>query len=114
MTRGQINAMLKAVGLPVAYDHFDTNDDDRPSGPPFICFLYPNRDDFAADNRNYVRITALRVELYTDAPSFDLEDSLEAALDAAELAYSKSGPDYIDDERMYITTYETEVILNGE
>ena len=26
----------------------------------------------------------------------------------------KSGPDYIDDERMYITTYETEVILNGE
>ena len=101
--------MIASVGLPCAYDHFKAGD--GPGKPPFVCFLYPNRDDFMADNTSYVKITALHIELYTDNVRFDLEDALEAALIAAELTFSKDGPRFIDSERMYMTTYDTEVLL---
>lgn len=109
MTREEIATMIESVGVPYAYDHFTK--EDAPSGTPFICFLYPNRDDFMADNANYVRITALRIELYTDNVDFDLEETLEATLTAAELPYAKSGPEFIQDESMYMTTYDTEVYI---
>lgn len=104
--------MIAGIGLPYAYDHFDNEPGKHPQGPPFICFLYPNRDDLMADNANYVPITALTVELYTDEVDFALEERTEAALSAAGLTYGKSGPTYIDSEKMYMTTYNTEVLLD--
>ena len=101
--------MIAGVGIPYAYYQFKKKD--APGGPPFICFLYPERDDFLADDENYRQITALRVELYTDAPDFALEDSVEAALNGAGLVFTKDGPDYIESERMYMTTYSTTVLL---
>lgn len=111
MTRAQIAGMIEAVGLPFAYDHFTKGE--APSGPPYICFLYPGRDDFAADDANYARVTALQIELYAREPDFTHEETLEAALTAAGLAYEKSGPGYIDEEKMYMTTYTTEVLLTN-
>ena len=111
MTRQEIAEMIASVGLPYAYDHFEDKDGEHPQGPPFICFMYPNRDDFMADNTNYARITALNIELYTDNVDFDIEEQLEAALNSAELPYAKAQV-YIDGERMYQTTYTTEVYLN--
>lgn len=105
--------MIAGVGLPYAYDHFDENDADRPDGPPFICFLYPGRDDFMADDANYSRITELVIELYTDNADFTLEESVEAALTAAGLPFGKSGPTHIESERMFQTTYTTEVLLTN-
>ena len=109
MTRDEIAAMLAGVGLPTAYDHF--TEAEAPGAPPFICFLYPNRNDFAADDNVYAKITALRVELYTDDPTPALEESLEAALEAKGLIYDKEGPGYIDGEKMYMTAYDTDVLL---
>lgn len=111
MTREEIATMIAGIGLPNAYDHFDEADGEHPQGPPFICFLYPNSDDFMADNINYARVTALRVELYTDEPDFSLEDAVEAALTAQELPFAKA-QEYIDGERMYLTSYDTEVLLH--
>lgn len=111
MTREEISTMIAGIGLPYAYDHFDEADGEHPQGPPFICFLYPNSDDFMADNINYARVTALRVELYTDEPDFSLEDAVEAALIAQELPFAKA-QEYIDGERMYLTSYDTEVLLH--
>ena len=109
MTRDDIASMLAGVGLPYAYDHFEK--DESPGGPPFICFLYPEDGDFKADGTNYQRITDLSVELYTDAPSFTLEASLEAALSGADLVFTRTGPRYIESERMYQTVYDTSVLL---
>lgn len=103
--------MIAGVGLPYAYDHFEDKKGKHPQGPPFICFLYPNDDDFKADDCNYARITALVIELYADNVAFDLEESVEAALTAAGLPFSKAGPSWISSERMYQTTYNTEVLL---
>jgi len=112
MTRAQIATMIAGVGLPYAYDHFDKKDGENPQGPPFICFLYPQNDDFKADNINYARITALVIELYTDNVDFEKEEAIESALNANELPYTKTQV-YIDGEKMYQTTYNTEVYLNA-
>ena len=101
--------MIAGVGIPYAYYQFKKKD--APGGPPFILFLYPERADFLADDTNYRQITTLRVELYTDEPDFALEDSVETALAGAGLVFTKDGPDYIQSERMYMTTYETSVVL---
>lgn len=112
MTRAEIAAMIGSIGLPYAYDHFNDKDGAHPQGPPFVCFMYPNDDDLQADNINYARITALVIELYTDNVEFDLEESVEDVLTANALPYSKAQT-YIEGERMYQTTYTTEVCING-
>lgn len=109
MTHEEIATMIAGIGLPYAYHHFEPGE---AVDPPFICFLYPARNDFVADGKNYVKITELDVELYTDEPDFTLEASVEDALDAADLVYTIEGPTYIDSERMYMTTFSTSVILD--
>lgn len=113
MTRTEIAQMIAGIGLPYAYDHFSDADGAHPQGPPFICFLYPNSNDLFADNINYAQITALTIELYTDEVDFALEGAVEAALTAAELPYAKYQT-YIDSERMYQTSYNTEVYLHAD
>lgn len=109
MTREEIAAMIASVGLPYAYDHFEKRN--APGGPPFICFLYTDSDDFLADGVNYQRVTDLTIELYVDAPDFALEAAVETALNGAGLVYARSGPEYIQEERMYRTIYDTSVLL---
>ena len=112
MTRAEIATMIANVGLPYAYNHFSKDDGEAPQGPPFICFFYPNNDDFIADNINYAQITALVIELYTDNVDFDKEEAIETALTAAELPYTKAQT-YIESEKMYQTIYNTEVYIHG-
>ena len=107
MTTQEVAAMIASVGLPYAYNHFD-----EPQNLPFICFLYPDNDNFVADNVNYIRVTALSIELYTNDADFDLEAAVEAVLTANELPFTKA-QEYIEGERMYQTTFDTEVILYG-
>lgn len=109
MTRAEIFTMLKSVGIPTAYHHFAENTGIQ---PPFICFYCPDDNDFLADNTNYVKVDALTVELYTDNKDFELEGRLEAALNGAGLVYTRFG-EYIDSEKMYMQTYETEVLIDG-
>lgn len=111
MTREEIATMIAGIGLPYAYNHFDEADGAHPQGPPFICFLYPESNDFMADNVNYARVTELDIELYTDEVDFALEDAVEAAMIAQELPFART-QDYLDEERMFKTTYNTEVLLH--
>ena len=112
MTYEQIDDMIGSVGLPYAYDHFDKDDVNRPDGPPFIAFLYPQNNDTVFDDRNYVQIEQLVIELYTDNKDFDHETAIEDVLNANDLPFEKDST-YLDDEHMYMTTYTTEVCING-
>ena len=112
MTHNAIASMLAGIGLPYAYDHF--GEGEAPGGPPFICFFYTADDDFLSDDSNYQRITGLTVELYTDAPDWSNESAVESAMSGSGLVFSKDGPSYIENERMYQTTWETEVLLDAE
>ena len=112
MTYEQIDDMIGSVGLPYAYNYFAKGDVNRPAGPPFIAFLYPQNNDFAADDHNYIHVEQLVIELYTDNKDFDHETAIEDVLNANDLPFDKGGT-WLDDEHMYQTTYTTEVLING-
>jgi hypothetical protein len=109
MSYQEIAEMIASIGLPYAYDHFS---EDTAKPPPFICFYYDGDDDFKADNTNYQKIRPLTIELYTDNKDFVSEALVEATLNANGLVYSRSET-YISTEKMYMVTYQTEVVING-
>lgn len=109
MTFQEIAQMIESVGLPYAYDHFTK---ETAKAPPFICFYYPGSADFMADNSNYATIRPLTIELYTDNKDFTLEARVEALLNENGLCFTRD-ESYISSEKMYMTTYQTEVVING-
>lgn len=106
MTREEVPKMLKTFGLPFAYDHFAEGESPK---PPFIVYLYPRADNFAADGKVYFKQNELRVELYTDRKSPELEDKIESMINAHGLFYLKS-ENWIPDEKMYEVLYHMEVM----
>lgn len=110
MTYQEVSNLIGSIGLPYAYDHFT---DDTGKELPFICFIYPESDDFIADNKNYTKFRQLQIELYTENKDFELEARIEAVLESAGLVYVTNG-DYLSDEQMYMQTYNTEVLINAE
>ena len=42
--------IMEETGIPFAYDHFAEGES---PAPPFICYLLPDDDNFAADGRVY-------------------------------------------------------------
>lgn len=99
--------------IPAAYLQFPEDDPSNPAPPPpFITYYYSGSDDLIADNINYQRIRPLVLELYCDSKDFTLEKAVEDFLTSNGFVYSKS-EEYIDSEKLYMTTFETEVIING-
>ena len=121
MTRAEIAAVIAGFGVDYAFGHFDDEDGQRPQGPPYIYFSYTDRADFHADGINYVKIVELTIELCTAlehtvaVPDFALQNLIETELTAREMTFDQPDQEYDDGERIYITTYNTEVLLtNGE
>ena len=110
MTYDEITAMLEEAELPLAYDHFAEGES---PDPPFLIFLFPRSDNFAADGRVYQKINVLHLELYTDRKQPDVEARVEAVLDRHGIVYDKSEV-WIEDERLYEVLYTTEVICDDE
>jgi len=100
-----------ATYIPAAYLQFPEDDPNNPA-PPFICYYYTGDDDLKADNTNYQKIRQVSIELYTDNKDFTLEQKVETTLTSHGLVYSKMEA-YINEEKMYQTTYETEVIITN-
>ena len=90
--------MLQTVGIPVAYNHFDT-----PQECPFMCFPFGDDNDFIADGTNYQKIRTLSVELYTVNKDFTLEATVESVLNSHGLVYSRS-ENYLESERMQMVS----------
>lgn len=110
MTYKEVKTMVATLGLPFAYKQFPNNTE---QAPPFICYLFTDRStDLMADNKNYSKLRPLSIELYTDEKDFEKEATIETALTNAGLAFTRS-EDYIESERMYQITYDTEVLIDG-
>ena len=112
MTPQEIAAMISSVGVPYAYSHFDATPEHPAPAPPFICFFFPGSDDVYADNKNYVSIADLSVELYTRNKDYALESAVEAALAAHDLAWDKEQT-YLDGEKVYMTSWDCSTVLKG-
>ena len=105
MTHGEVMAMVAEMGLPYAYHHFAEGESPE---PPFIVFLYPEADNFAADWTVYFKINRLHIEIYTDLKQPELEESVEAVLLKNGIFYSKTET-WIESEKLYEVLYGMEV-----
>ncbi|CAK7036722.1 MAG: hypothetical protein BACD_00141 [Bacteroides rodentium] len=101
----EIVQMLEEMGLPIAYDHFCEGES---PDPPFICFLFPGSENFAADNIVYAGFQNLNIELYIDEKDPELEERMEGILNSHELFWNKSEA-WIESEKMYEVLYRLTV-----
>ena len=97
-------AIMNEVSIPFAYDHFAEGESPE---PPFICYLLPGSDNFAADGRVYCKINDVNIELYTDTKDLSAEQQLEDVLDKYGIFYEKSET-WIDSEKLYEVLYQFE------
>lgn len=97
--------ILGETGMPFAYDHFAEGDSPE---PPFICYLVPHSDDFWADGARYLRVSACRIELYTDAKDRQREAAVEAALERHGVLWSRSEA-WIESERLLMNIYSFDI-----
>ena len=97
--------MLQEIGLPFAYDHFAEGESPK---PPFICYLLPGSNNFAADGKVYFHINEVRIELYTDKKDLPVENKVTAVLDEHGIFYNRSEV-WIASEKLYEVIFQMEV-----
>ena len=105
MTMEELVAMLQKMGIPFAYDHFAEGESPK---PPFICYLLPGSNNFAADGKVYFKINQVRIELYTDSKDLVVERKVEMVMDESGIFYNKSEV-WIQSEKLYEVLYSFEV-----
>ncbi len=101
MLKEVVEELLDEVGIEYKYHHFEV---EEAIAPPFICWIVPDTDNFAADGKVFFKGESVHIELYTDKKDFELELSIETVLDEKELYWDKA-EDYIESEKMYMVTY---------
>lgn len=104
MTHEAVMEMMEEMQLPFAYDHFVEGES---PDPPFMVFLYPGSDNFAADGKVYYKVKQLNIELYTDLKDVELEEQVETVLDEHGIFYEKSEV-WIESENLYEVLYQFE------
>lgn len=97
--------IMKAMDIPFAYDHFAEGE---AVDPPFICYLLPDSDNFAADGKVYFKANEVHIELYTDTKDLLVEQQVEAVLDENGIYYDRSEV-WIESEKLYEVLYTFEM-----
>jgi hypothetical protein len=100
----ELMQLMEEMGIPFAYDHFAEGES---PDPPFITFLLPGSDNFAADGKVYLKIDEVHIELYTDEKNPETEALVEDVLDAHEIFYDKTEV-WIESEKLYEVLYSFE------
>lgn len=101
----ELSAIISEMEIVIAYDHFAEGE---APNPPFICYLLPGSDNFAADGKAYYKINEVRIELYTDKKEPDVEEQVEAVLDEHGIFYNKTEV-WIESEKLYEVLYSFEM-----
>ena len=93
--------IIGEIDIPSAYDHFAEGE---AVDPPFITYLLPGTDNFAADGKVYYKISNVHIELYTDEKDPAVEAGVEAVLDSHGIFYDKTEV-WIETEKLYEVLY---------
>lgn len=107
MTLQEIATMVASFNLPWRYSHFSET-----PAPPYVVYYFPAENDVYADDSNFVNKRQLFIELYTNTKDSTSEGTIESTLKQKGLTWYKQ-TDFLNDEQLYQTTYEMEVIING-
>ena len=97
--------MIEEMDIPFAYDHFAEGESPE---PPFITYLLPDSDNFAADGIVYYKISGVRIELYTDFKNPAIEEKVTAVLDSHGIFYAQNEV-WIEEEKIYEVAFEFEM-----
>lgn len=112
-TREELAAIIEEFeqesGLTSAYYEFDNKEAQEP--PFFVWFLSVNTD-VHADDQNYVDKEVFNLELYTSYRDFELEKTFDGLMTAKGFSYDKQAA-FVQAERIWQISYESEVIING-
>ena len=105
----ELVSLLEEMGLPFAYDHFAEGES---PDPPFVVYLLPGSNNFAADGRVYHKINEVRIELYTDEKEPSVEEQVTAVLDEHGIFYDQTET-WIDSEKLYEVMFWFEYSKKG-
>lgn len=105
MESKEIEEMLNGIGIEYRYHHFE---EEEAVNPPFICWLTPGSNNFAADGKVFFKVDKLDIELYTDNKNMELEEKIENVLEEHGIFWEKTET-WIESEAMYEVLYEMEV-----
>ena len=97
--------IISEIDIPSAYDHFAEGES---PDPPFLCYLLPGVDHFAADGMAYFKVDQVHLELYTDRKDPDTEQMIEAVLDGHGIFYDRTEV-WIESEQLYEVLYYFEL-----
>lgn len=104
MTLDELKTILSAI-YPAAYWSFPENE----APPmPYLVYFEEGSDNFGADNKVYHYSRQVSVELLTKTKDPTAEGAVEAALDAADIYWEKTGT-HLDDEDAFEVIYTMEV-----
>lgn len=103
MTHKEIFTILKTLGIPVAYDHFDS---DKQIQPPFIVYREISPNTFKADCITYYRPYEFEIEVITEKKDVSLQNQIETLLTNNHIPYDMDNEVWDDDERIYHNYYE--------
>lgn len=98
MELSEIYQKLCTVGVPVTYLRFR-----KPQKLPFIVYYESGSEIRGADGHNMLREVNVTVELYFEVKDITIERKIENLFRNVEITRS---PDiWLDDEKMYMTSY---------
>lgn len=107
MTKTEVANLIASFGFSWRYSHFS-----KTPNPPYVVYYYPSENDVFADDANYANKRQLFIELYTKTKDDTSEGTIEGKLKAKGLTWYKQ-TDFLNDEKLFQTTYEMEVLING-
>ena len=107
MTFDDFTAILKSVGVPMAYNDFDSGDF-VPDSTPYLAYQIDRSNSFYADGIAYYTSTAYTATLYEDKVLSDTETTLENAFTANDVTFAKAY-EWQEEEKYYKITYTMEV-----
>jgi hypothetical protein len=105
----ELKKILDTTGLPVTYSHWEATSTNSVPPLPYICYLVDNEPNFIADNKVYMKISDVNIELYTTKKDLAAEAKLEKALDEHEIPYVSSEA-FIESEKLFQKFYEVRLI----
>jgi len=106
MKLSELYSLLKTIGIPVTYSHFEEG---QAPALPYICYLEVSTENFKADGKVYQKVTDVDIELYTRFKDLNIEDSIEQLLNENGIPWD-SDEIYINDEKVFQKTYEVRLI----
>lgn len=103
MKHKDIYDLLKTLNIPVAYGHFDSNEN---INPPFIVYRETSPETFKADGITYYRPYEFELELVTEKKDIVLQNTIEELLTNNNIPYDIDDDVWDEQEKIYHNFYE--------